>query len=122
MTRFFCVALTIVVGGLFAAIGWKILTGEIKLDGILSSKRSGLSKANTGNIFSPGRVQLVATTVITATYYLTHVVHDPARFPSIPKAWLLGLGASQGIYLGGKAVSAFLGVQNLSRRRQNNEK
>jgi hypothetical protein len=120
MTRLVCLAATIVFGGLFATIAWKILTREISLDGILWVKRQSLSGSDTS--FSPTRVQLMATTLITATYYLSQVVHDPTRFPSVPTSWLLGLGASHGIYLGGKAESAFSSIQNATRRRRKNEK
>ena len=118
MTRFACLAITIVFGGLFGMIAWKTLTGEISLAGILCTKRGSLDAHRNGNLFSPSRVQLATTTLITATYYLSQVVHDPTRFPSIPTAWLLGLGASQGIYLGGKAGSVFSAIQSATQRKR----
>lgn len=117
MTQFAYLAAAIVFGGLFGAIAWKMLKGEIGLAGILCTKSRSRDADSELNQFSPARVQLAITTLITANYYLTQVIHDPTKFPMIPTAWLLGLGASHGIYLGGKAESMFSVFRDVTRRR-----
>lgn len=117
MTQIVCLAGGLVLGGLFGAVAWKAITGEMDFSGLFSTKRS-ISENKGDNYFSPSRVQLATTTLITASYYLAQVVHDPTRFPVIPSAWLLGLGASHGIYLGSKAESVFSSIQNTTRRRR----
>jgi hypothetical protein len=102
----------ILLGGLFGLIVWRLFTGEISLDGLLYGSRRDRSA-----FFSPGRTQLLMVTILTASYYLLQVIHDPTTFPEIPAAWVVALGGSQAIYLGGKAQSRLPGIRDLIERR-----
>lgn len=75
---------------------WKLFTGSISLAGLL--------RVNDGTEFSPARAQMLMVTLVTALQYITQVIQHPTAFPEIPTIWLSALGASHGIYLGGKAV------------------
>jgi len=109
----------ILLGGFFGVIGWRLFTGAISLDGLLYGGRRDRSNASGYSaFFSPGRTQLLIVTILTASYYLLQVIHDPTTFPEIPAAWLVALGGSQAIYLGGKAQSRLLGIRDLIERRK----
>jgi hypothetical protein len=76
---------------------WKLLqTGSF----------AGLLRSNDGTL-SPGRIQLMVLTVLTAIQYLLATLHDPSRLASIPSGLVIGLGGSQSIYLGAKAWNIF---------------
>jgi len=102
----------IVVGGFFAVIAWRLLTGQIRLDYLLCGDRR--DKGGDTTFFSPARTQLLIVTMITAGYYLLQVIHDPTTFPRIPVAWIVALGGSHAIYLGGKAQSMLWGNRKLN--------
>jgi hypothetical protein len=103
----------ILLGGFFGVIVWRLFTGEISLEGLLYGSRRDRSA-----FFSPGRTQLLIVTTLTASYYLLQVIHDPTTFPEIPVAWVVALGGSHAIYLGGKAQSRLLGIRDLIERRK----
>ena len=89
----------------FAGItAWKLFSGEISLENLLRGDGKD-SSGHSISFVSPGRVQLLMTTIISGLYYLLQVMHDPTVFPRIPTAWLVGLGGSHAIYLAGKAQS-----------------
>jgi len=67
---------------------------------------AGLLRASDGTL-SPGRIQMLVLTVMTAMQYLLSVIHDPTRFPSLPAQLVTALGGSQAIYLGAKAWTVF---------------
>jgi hypothetical protein len=102
----------IVVGGFFAVIAWRLFTGEIGMDYLLYGDRRDRT-----TFLSPGRTQLLIVTILTAGYYLLQVIHDPTTFPKIPVAWVVALGGSHAIYLGGKAQSLLLGIRDIIDRR-----
>jgi len=106
-----------VLGGFFGLILWRLFTGEISLDWLLYGDRRDRSKPGYSAFFSPGRTQLLMVTILTAGYYLLQVIHDPTTFPKIPVAWMVALGSSHAIYLGGKAQSVLLGIRDLIDRR-----
>jgi hypothetical protein len=112
----------ILLGGFFGVLAWKLLTGEIRLDYLLYGSRRDRTDGGYTQFFSPGRVQLLIVTILTASYYLLQVIHDSTKFPEIPGAWVAALGGSQAIYLGGKAQSMLFGIRDLIDRRQTNEK
>ena len=56
-------------------------------------------------------------TSLMAGYYLLQVIHDPTTFPKIPVSWIVALGGSHAIYLGGKAFSMLLGIRDLIERK-----
>jgi hypothetical protein len=108
----------IVVGGLFGLIAWRLFTGEISLDFLLyGDRRDRTKRSGYSAFFSPGRTQLLIATILTAGYYLLQLMHDPTTFPKIPVAWVVALGGSQAIYLGGKAQAMLLGIRDLIDRR-----
>jgi hypothetical protein len=104
---------TIVLGGIFGVILWRLFTGEISLDYLLYGDRRDRT-----TFFSPGRTQLLVVTILTAGNYLLQVIHDPTTFPKIPVAWVAVLGGSHAIYLGGKAQFMLLGIRDLIDRRK----
>jgi len=65
-----------------------------------------LLQSSDGTI-SPGRVQMLVLTVLTALQYLLTTVHDPTHLPRIPEGLVIAMGGSQAIYLGAKAWSIF---------------
>jgi hypothetical protein len=117
MNRIVYFAGTVLIGGFFVIIGWRLFTGGIPLDYLLYGGRRDRISGDYSEFFSPGRVQLLIVSVVMAGYYLAQVIHDPTRFPEIPTSWLVALGGSHGIYLGGKAQSLFFGIRDPTDRR-----
>jgi hypothetical protein len=108
----------ILLSGFFGLIAWRLFTGEITLSCLLYGDRRDRGRASGYSaFFSPGRTQLLMVTMLTAGYYLFQLIHDPTTFPEIPVAWVVALGGSQAIYLGGKAQSMLLGIRDLIDRR-----
>jgi hypothetical protein len=109
----------ILIGGLFAVVFWKLMTGEINLDYLMYGDRlDKTDPSGYSSSFSPGRGQLLMVTIFTAVYYLLQVIHNPRAFPQIPTSWVVALGGSHAIYLSGKAKSMFLGrIRDLIDRR-----
>ena len=84
----------IVLGASFAIVTiWKLLQ---------SGSFAGLLRSADGTM-SPGRVQLLVLTVLTALQYLLATIHDPSHLPAVPGNLVLALGGSQAVYLGAKA-------------------
>jgi len=83
--------------GLISIIGYRLLIGKINTDGLLKDK-TGDGK------FSPGRLQMLVTTLSIALYYLLMVMKttETGRLPDMPTEFLVALGGSHAIYLGGK--------------------
>jgi hypothetical protein len=76
---------------------WKILsTGSF----------AGLLQSSDGSV-SPGRIQLLVLTVLTALQYLLTTIHDPTHLPAVPSNLVAALGGSQVIYLAAKAWTTF---------------
>lgn len=76
---------------------WKLFQ-SVSFDGMLRSSDGTLS---------PGRIQMLVLTVLTALQYLLTTVHDPTHLPHIPEGLVIAMGGSQAIYLGAKAWSIF---------------
>lgn len=90
------------IAGFAAVAGWKLLSGGISLDGLLTSyDRRGRGRS------SPGRQQLLLLTLVAAGQYLAAVLHNPGAtsLPPVPQSLLGILAGSQALYLGGKAFS-----------------
>ena len=81
---------------------------------IKSGSLAGLLRSTDGTL-SPGRIQLLMLTVLTALQYVVTVIHDPSHMPSIPSNLVTALGGSQLVYLGAKAWNT------LGLRRNNQE-
>ena len=71
-----------------------------------SASFAGLLRSGDGTL-SPGRIQLLVLTLMTALQYLLATMHDPSHLPTVPSNLVTALGGSQVVYLGLKAWSAF---------------
>lgn len=82
---------------LIAVITYKLMVQQININGLLLDKTGGRG-------FSPGRLQMLAVTLTIALYYLLMVFdsQDTERLPDLPNEFLIALGGSHTIYLGGK--------------------
>jgi hypothetical protein len=92
------------LGAIGVIIVGQLLTGGINLHGLLHVKhRDGPDGAP---IISAARVQLLLATMLTAGAWLTNLwaTRASGTLPEIDTRWLYGFGASQGLYLGRKAV------------------
>jgi hypothetical protein len=98
----------IVLAVLAAVVVFQLLTGRINTRGLLSEKTS----TGIGPV-SPARVQLLLFTLAIAFYLLSQVIQSikgsppgvPISFPDIETKWLVILGGSHSIYLGGKGLT-----------------
>ena len=77
-----------------------------------SGSLRGLLRASDGS-FSPGRVQMLVLTLVTAIQYLLTTIGNPAQLPAIPANLLMVLGGSHLVYLGSKALDVFGPMRNL---------
>lgn len=93
-------AVLVLILGFLAVTLWQIFTSRISLSGLLQ---------DTNGNYSPGRAQMLMVTLVIAIQYLAQVMQKPTAFPEIPTIWLTALGASHGIYLGGKAHTILFG-------------
>ena len=67
---------------------------------------AGLLRSSDGTL-SPGRVQLLVLTILTALEYLLKTIGNPSRLPTIPYSLVMALGGSQAVYLIAKAWNIF---------------
>jgi hypothetical protein len=74
----------------------------------------GLLRASDGTL-SPGRMQMLVLTVITALQYLLATIHDPSHLHALPAGLVMAMGGSQLVYLAAKAWSLF-GINRNSTR------
>ena len=89
------------LGGLAAAIALKLLTGRINLQNLFYGRRGDRTP-----YFSPERVQLLVATLSLAMEYLMISLRTATgEMPKLPDGALGLLGASNAIYLGGKALA-----------------
>jgi hypothetical protein len=65
-------------------------------------------KGDGTEYFSPERVQLLLFTLGAAFQFLSGVLRDPTQFPVVSGSWILLLGGSDVLYLGGKLAATFL--------------
>ena len=85
--------LIILVTSFAAVMLWRLLK---------TASLAGLLRSSDGTL-SPGRIQLLMLTVLTALQCLLTTIHDPYHLPSIPSNLVIALGGSQLVYLGAKA-------------------
>jgi hypothetical protein len=90
--------------GLAGTVAFQLLTGRINTTNLLSSKHG----SSRGSI-SPERVQLLATTLGAAFYYVLQATASAksGKLPDVPETWPAVMGGSNLIYLGGKAYARF---------------
>lgn len=108
--------LRIEIWGLLVALAiivfYRMLTGSINTRRLLHDKgaRSG---------FSPGRLQLLMSTIVFAFYYIGQVLSNatPKEFPAVPKEMLLLLGGSHIFYLGGKTLGLLSETLGVSKKK-----
>jgi hypothetical protein len=86
---------------LFGTIIYLVLIGRINLKGLLRDKRDGE--------ISPGRIQLLVVTLMTAGMYIMRLLssEDAGVLPALPQDQnlLVLLGGSHIVYLSGKLFS-----------------
>ena len=87
----------ILLVALASVVSYQLLTGGINMRGLLRDKMSGRA-------LSPGRLQLLVSTVSGALYYLMLVFgnQEAGEFPPVPNEIILALAGSHAFYLGGK--------------------
>jgi len=105
ISRLAVIECSVLVGGFFGIVLYRIVDGDISLAGLLDTKGPG-NRPNR----SPARLQLLIFTIVVAANYLHSVIVDPRRdsLPAIPLSVIVALGGSHAVYLGGKAVSAYI--------------
>lgn len=81
---------------LLVIVGYRLLTGKIITKGLLLDKQD-----KSGGKFSPGRLQMLMATILVAIYFVTQVLQSE-KLPELPQEFLLALGGSHLLYLGGK--------------------
>jgi hypothetical protein len=103
LTKLATIEAGILVGGCFAVVAYKLVSGKISLAGLLHSKEPRERAA-----FSPTRLQLLISTAAVAVIYLGEVIANPRQdsLPHLPLGIVAALGGSQAVYLGGKMLSA----------------
>jgi hypothetical protein len=114
LTRLAMIEGGILLVGFFAVVALRIVTGEISLAGLLTSKDAHVEHRT----FSPARLQLLIFTVAVAATYLYAIVVNPQQssLPDLPQGVVAALGGSQAFYLAGKALAAY--IQPLHRNRR----
>jgi hypothetical protein len=90
--------LIILITAFGAVTVWKIF---------YSATFAGLLRSADGTL-SPGRIQMLVLTVLTAMQYLLTTIHDPSHLPAIPSNLVMALGGSHAVYLGSKAWTSFV--------------
>jgi hypothetical protein len=87
------ILLTILIG----IIGYRLLVQQINTEGLLMDKTGGRK-------FSPARLQMLVVTMGIALYYILMVLDakDTGKLPDLPNEFLIALGGSHAIFLGGK--------------------
>jgi hypothetical protein len=82
---------------LAAVVLFKILTGQINMEGLITHKDG------TGRV-SPERIQLLLATIAASATYLSEAFSSTnGSLPDVSPQWLYLLGGSSGIYVAGKA-------------------
>lgn len=105
LARWAAIAGGLLLGGFFGVVAFNLANGNISLAGLLETKGPSGAPA-----FSPGRLQMLIATVVIAGQYLYSVIANPTQgsLPTLPPAAVAVLGGSHAVYLGGKAIDAFL--------------
>jgi|ERR1044071_1595367 hypothetical protein len=97
------------LAALASIISYRLLTRQINTRGLLRDKVGGRA-------VSPGRLQLLVVTVVTAAYCVFEVAQT-RRMPEVPRELIAALGASHLLYLGGKLYGLLAGKLDLAAAR-----
>jgi hypothetical protein len=99
----------IFLAGLAAIVVYQLLNGKINTRYLLYGRiaAAGSSDRDANLQFSPARVQLLVFTLGAALYYLMQstATANSGQLPDIPEGWPAAIGASNAIYLAGKAYA-----------------
>lgn len=94
----------VLLSGFAAVVLWKILAGQINLDGLLDARDSQGRRS-----FSPARLQLLGISILGAASYVSDVIAFPSDVMPAPSTELLAaIGASQLTFLGAKGFFAWI--------------
>ena len=95
--------------GLAAVVGYRLITQQINVDGLLMDKTSGRA-------ISPARIQMLMVTMGIAGYYLMMVLDakNTSRLPDLPNETVMAFGASHSIFLLGKLYGRFATTMGLA--------
>jgi hypothetical protein len=96
LIKIMCIEVWVFLAGLAAVLVYKILTGRVRLSGLLLGEEGLLTEER---LLSVSRVQLIFITLIAALYYMAQVVNNPTQFPEVPDTLLYILGASNVLHL-----------------------
>jgi hypothetical protein len=99
-----CCEVLLLLTGFFALVVLQLLTGEISTKGLLYG-----TKGDGSQYLSPERVQLLLFTLALAFQYLAQVLSHPESFPVLPESWIVVMGGSHLVYLGGKLGALLIG-------------
>ena len=92
------------LAALLAVVVIQMLTGQINTRGLFFGR-----KGDGTQYFSAERVQLLTITLGAAFQFLSEVLRDPGKFPVVSGSWILLLGGSHLVFLGGKLGASYLG-------------
>jgi hypothetical protein len=110
LLTFFRLEFEVFLIGLTAIVAYRLLTGAINTGGLLFDKTAEKAGEKLGS-YSPARLQLLMLTLAVASYYFSLMLSQlhscEFGFPDIPQKYLLVLGGSHSLYLGGKTFSLF---------------
>jgi hypothetical protein len=87
-----------VLTALAATVGYRLLTRQININGLLSDKMS--DRPGPGR-FSTARLQMLIVTFLIAIYFILEVI-STEKMPQLPKEFLMALGGSHSVYLSSK--------------------
>jgi len=91
LANFVEVEIWLFLWALAVAVGWRLLSGQISLAGLISSRAS--------DPVSPFRVQQLLATLALAMILVGRVLTDRSRFPDIPEEFVALLGGSNILYV-----------------------
>jgi hypothetical protein len=92
---------SVFVYGLALIVAWKLLTSRINIRGLLANK-------SRPSQISPGRVQLLISTMMVAIGYLRNTAAlEHGSFPQVGAGWLYLFGGSSLIYSARKAFEQY---------------
>ena len=98
----------VLLGGFVAVVFWKLATGEMAIEDLLTGYRREEDGTYTA-YESAGRVQTFLVTIGVGAYYVLQVIRNPHQFPDVPNLMVGTLAGSHAVYLGGKARALLSG-------------